>query len=577
MTTVAHPAESYPRPRRNPAWARLLQWGTFLLVGVAILGPFVPLVYASLRDRPLYEAGGRWTLGAYREILADPAFWTAVKNTMVFASLSTLGAVVLGAALAILCTRTDMPGSRSFGTIGLLPIMLPSLGMVLGWLVTWGPGGFGNTLLANVGIPTIEIDTLPGMSFVQATHLMPIAFLTCQAALRRTDSSLEDAARSAGATPLRVMRTITIPLLRPALLNSALLVFTLCIAALGIPLLLGASNSIEFVSSFLYHTWVNATEPDSPIVSAGAMLLVLAATLLLVLRNVLLGSELRFVSVTGRGGKNETLRLGVWRLPLAILVGLFLFLTTFVPILGLGIMSFVTFLTPLLAPWELFTWDNWKALDDPVFIRSIKNSILISLVGALLTVSLVALATLVAHRSRFPLRKPMPFVMLYPRAIPGLVLGIGFFWTYLLVDWPGNWLRATIWGIMVAFCVRAFPFAYVVLYPTMTRIGEELDRASRASGAGWMRTSWSIVLPLMRPAIFAAFILLFVELLAEYDAALFLVKPGTEVIGATMVSQFVQGTLGPVAALAMVQIGLTLLVLVVGSRVFKIGVPGGSH
>jgi iron(III) transport system permease protein len=241
-------------------------------------------------------------------------------------------------------------------------------------------------------------------------------------------------------------------------------------------------------------------------------------------------------------------------------------------------MSVVVVLTPLVAPWHLLTSAHWHTLtSDPVFRNSIENSALIAVVGAVLTTALVALATLVAHRSRFPLRRTLPFVMLYPRATPGIIIGIGFFWTYLLTGALGDWFRGSIWGIMVAFCVRNLPFAYIVMYPTLARIGEELDRAGRAAGAGWWRTSRSIVLPLLRPAIFASFVLLFVEIVNDYDPAVFLVKPGTEVMGATMLSQFIQGTIGPVSALAVVQVAITVVVLTVGAKVFKIGVTGGDH
>jgi iron(III) transport system permease protein len=128
---------------------------------------------------------------------------------------------------------------------------------------------------------------------------------------------------------------------------------------------------------------------------------------------------------------------------------------------------------------------------------------------------------------------------------------------------------------MLAFCVRNLPFAYVVMYPTLARIGEELDRAGRAVGAGWWLTSRKIVLPLLRPAILAALILMFIELLNDYDPALFLVKPSTEVIGTTMLTQFIQGTQGPVAALALVQVGVTVLVLGIAATLLKIRVTGG--
>jgi iron(III) transport system permease protein len=578
MTATSY-EQTFPRPRRSliPEWS--LHWATWLLVVSLIVGPFVPLVYASLRDRPLYEAGGVLTVQPYRDLFGDSAFWNAWSNTLAFAALTTLMAVLGGALVAILVTRTDLAGRKTFGRLILLPILLPSLGMVLGWLVIWGPGGYLTATFSDrLHIPTLAIDTIPGMALVEATRLLPIAFLTCQAALSRADSSLEDAARSAGARPVRVLANITIPMLRPALLNAATLIFTLSIAALGIPLLLGTSNNIVFVSSYLYNTWTNASTPDPGSVSAGAVMMLAVATTLLVLRNRLLGAEARFVSVGGKSGRQALLRLRRWRWPLAGLLSFYLVFTTLVPVLGLALMSFVVVLTPLVPPWELLTSAHWNVLlDDEAFRRSIQNSAIIAVVGAVGTTAFVALATLVAHRSGFQLRRTLPFLMLYPRATPGIIIGIGFFWAYLLTGAFGDYMRGSIWGIMLAFCVRNLPLAYIVMYPTLARIGEELDRAGRAAGAGWWRTSRSIVLPLLKPAIFASFILMFVEIINDYDPAVFLVKPGTEVMGATMLAQFIQGAVGPVSALAMVQVVITVVVLAIGARLFKIGVTGGEH
>jgi iron(III) transport system permease protein len=565
-----------PRPRRQLLPAGALQTAVWVLVVGLIVGPFVPMLYASFRDRPLYEAGGVFTTEAYTQLLSDPAWWHAWVNTLQYAVLSTTMAVVGGAVVAILVSRTDLMLRNVFGRLLLLPILLPPLGVVLGWIVVWGPGGYLTSMFSQrLHVGTLALDTIPGMSLIEASRLLPVAYMTCEAALARADSSLEDAARSAGASPLRVLRKVTIPMLRPALLNSATLIFTLTIASLGIPLLLGTPRNIQFVSTYLYLQWTNATLPDPATVSAGAFLLLLVATGLLLLRNRLLGAEARYVSVAGKAGRNAMLSLRGWRVPLAVMIALYLILSTLIPVLGLAVMSFVVVLTPLVAPWKLATWSNWHMLTTGEFHRAIVNSLEISLVGAVLATALVAIATLVAHRSRFPLRRTMPFLLLYPRATPGIIIGIGFFWTYLLTWGIGSWLRGSIWGIMVAFVVRNLPFAYVVMYPTLARIGEELDRAGRASGAGWWRTSRSIVLPLLRPAIFSAFILMFVEILCDYDPALFLVKPGNEVIGTTMLSQFVQGMVGPVAALAMVQVIVTLVVLGIGSRLFKIGVTGG--
>jgi iron(III) transport system permease protein len=574
---VSTTAYSVPqRNRRILPTAGTLQWLTWVLVVALILGPFVPLLIASIRDRPLYEGGGVFTLHAYGTLLHDAAFWRAALHTLEYAALSTAMAVTAGAAVAILVARTDLPWKRAFGLLVLLPLLLPSLGLVLGWIVVWGQGGYLSSYLQNhLHIGTLDINTIPGMAVIEATRLLPVAYVTCEASLARADSSLEDAARSAGATPFRALRNVTIPMLRPALLNSATLIFTLCIASLGIPLLLGTPHNIQFVSTYLYLQWTNAASPDSPVVSAGAMLLLLTATLLLVLRNQMLGAEARYVSVAGKAGRHALLSLRGWRWPVTALVTLYLLFSTLVPVLGLALMSFVSFLTPLIAPWHLFTWSNWQTLGEGVYLRSIEHSALLAFVGGIATTAVVALATLVAHRSRLPVRRSLPFVMLYPRAIPGLIIGIGFFWAFLETGGPGGWLRQSIWGILLAFCIRNLPFAYVVIYPTLARIGDELDRAGRSVGASWWRTSRSIVLPLLRPALFASFVLMFVEILNDYDPALFLVRPGNEVIGTTMLDTFLQGIVGPVASLAMVQVGVTVIVLGLGALVFKIRVTGG--
>src|SRR3954452_10500104 len=440
MTTTTYEATVPSRRGRSLPTAGALQWLTWVVVAGLILGPFVPLLYASIRDRPLYEAGGAFSLHAYGQLLHDPEFWRGAVPPLEYAALTTTLSVVPGAAVAILVSRTDLPGRRALGRLTLLPPLLPSLGLVLGWIVVWGPGGYLSSFFhTHLHLGTLDINTIPGMAVIEATRLLPVAYMTCEAALARADSSLEDAARSAGAPPLRVLRSVTVPMLRPALLNASTLIFTLAIASLGIPLLLGTPHNIQFVSTYLYLQWTNAASPDSPLVSAGAMLLLAVATLLLLLRNRMLGAEARYVSVAGKAGRTSMLALRAWKWPLAIAVALYLVFSTLVPVLGLALMSFVAFLTPLIAPWHLFTWSNWQVLGTGVYLRSIEHSALLALVGGVATTAVVALATLVAHRSKLPARRSLPFVMLYPRAIPGLIIGIGFFWAYLLTGAPGSW------------------------------------------------------------------------------------------------------------------------------------------
>ena len=163
MTTTAYDTASPVRRSRNLPTAGALQWLTWVVVTGLIVGPFVPLLYASFRDRPLYEAGGILTVEPYRQLFADSKFWHAALNTLEYAGLTTVMAVVAGAAIAILVARTDLPARKSLGRLILLPLLLPSLGVVLGWIVVWGPGGYLTNLFdQRLHIGTLPIDTIPG-------------------------------------------------------------------------------------------------------------------------------------------------------------------------------------------------------------------------------------------------------------------------------------------------------------------------------------------------------------------------------------------------------------------------------
>ncbi len=190
---------------------------------------------------------------------------------------------------------------------------------------------------------------------------------------------------------------------------------------------------------------------------------------------------------------------------------------------------------------------------------------------------MVALGTAVAHRSNFRLRRSLPFMLLFPRAIPGLIIGIGFFWSFLLINPPGGALRNSIWGIMLALSIRSLTLAYFVMSSAFGTVSTSLDDAGRSAGASWWTTMTRITFPILRPALFVAFILLFVSILNDYDPALFLVTPGHQIMGVTMLQAAQQGTNGPVAALAMVQVAITIVAIAVGGRLFATRVQGRRH
>src|SRR5690349_4198863 len=483
------PVAARPRARWLPASAgQALVW---FAVVTLVVGPFFPLVYSSLRSKPIYLPGGTFTFGAYRTLLADPLFARAVRNTVSFAVGTTALAVVGGTALAILCTRTNLPGRKAYRLLLMAPIVIPPLGLIVGWLAIYGQSGYITQVVGkNLHLPVWNLSSIAGMSLLGGVIAIPIVFLTVQASLAGTDSSLEDAARSAGAGPWRVITRVTLPMLRPAIANCTLLIFALCLEILGIPLFLGAPSNIDFYASYLYRSWSSGANPDPAFVSAGAVLLLVVVSGLLLLRARLSGSEQRFIAAGARGGGTyRPLDLGRWRWPASIGLGAYIGITCVIPLLGLVLMSGVKALTTLEAPWHLFTAENWRLVaTDPTLRRSITNSLLIGGGGAA-TVLLVAAATLIAHRSGFGLRRILAPALIYPRAVPGVILGIGFFWTYLMFT-PGALVRNNLWGELIALCVRNLTLAYVVIYPSLARINAELDRKSTRLNSSHVEISY---------------------------------------------------------------------------------------
>jgi iron(III) transport system permease protein len=240
------------------------------------------------------------------------------------------------------------------------------------------------------------------------------------------------------------------------------------------------------------------------------------------------------------------------------------------PIGGLVLSSVVSLLTPLISPFSLLTLDNYRTVfSDPTLSSSITNSLIVAGVGSVSVTALIAVGTLIAHRSSLSVRHSLRFLMLYPRSLPGIILSLAFFWSFLFFVPPGAWIRNNLVGEGIALAVRAFPLAYLVIYPSLVRLPRELDDAARSAGAGWWATSQRVLLPLLRPALLASMAIVFVTILNDYEAAVFLAKPNTELMGVEMLQQYSRGTGGPVAALAVLQLAITAGVLVAGSLAFR--------
>ncbi len=539
----------------------LVQWGIALLALVLVLFPTWPIIYQSFLRQPLYETGQALTLSNYPRVLTNPAIWRVIGNTIIFMVGSTLVGTALGILFAVLLTRTNVPGRTWFAKLITIPYYVSALILAFAWRVMYGPQGFITVAVGQLGLPTWNLYSMGGLIVVAALYFMPLTYLYCSSSLLLADPQLENAARISGARPMRVLLSITIPLIRPAMLYSVLLTLVSGIELLSIPLVLGVPSNIDVLSTFLYRTAIQSGSSDYGMLAVVALMVVVFVTILVRMQNELTKQERRFVSVGGKASRARTLSLGELRWPAAILVGLLVVLTIVVPLVGITLQAFTPFLSPLANPFSLLTLDNFReAFEFGRYRQSIFNSLFLAAVGGLIATFFMALCALVAYRSWFPFRGAVKYLALYPRAFPGTVIGLGFLWALLSVPAIGG-LRNTLWVLVIAYSMRYLPLGFSSVSPSILQISDELDRAARVSGADWLGVMRHIMLPLLRPALIATYLLIFITFLKEYSVALFLNAPGSEVIGTTMIQVSEQGGMGPVAALAVVQLLIIAIVL----------------
>jgi iron(III) transport system permease protein len=539
----------------------LVQWGIALLALVLVLFPTWPIIYQSFLRQPLYETGQALTLSNYPRVLTNPAIWRVIGNTIIFMVGSTLVGTALGILFAVLLTRTNVPGRTLFAKLITIPYYVSALILAFAWRVMYGPQGFITVAVGQLGLPTWNLYSMGGLIVVAALYFMPLTYLYCSSSLLLADPQLENAARISGARPMRVLLSITIPLIRPAMLYSVLLTLVSGIELLSIPLVLGVPSNIDVLSTFLYRTAIQSGSSDYGMLAVVALMVVVFVTVLVRMQNELTKQERRFVSVGGKASRARTLSLGELRWPAAILVGLLVVLTIVVPLVGITLQAFTPFLSPLANPFSLLTLDNFReAFEFSRYRQSIFNSLFLAAIGGLIATFFMALCALVAYRSWFPFRGAVKYLALYPRAFPGTVIGLGFLWALLSVPAVGG-LRNTLWVLVIAYSMRYLPLGFSSVSPSILQISDELDRAARVSGANWLGVMRHIMLPLLRPALIATYLLIFITFLKEYSVALFLNAPGSEVIGTTMIQVSEQGGMGPVAALAVVQLLIIAIVL----------------
>ena len=532
-----------------------------LPVGVLVLGSFLSEAPRALR----FDWAGL-TLGNYQEVVLAERFGAVLAATLGAAFVGTLGASAIGTALAWLAVRTDLPGRRMLDLVAVMPLFVPPLVGAFAWDILASPrSGILNIAARSLGLPVaFNIYTFGGIGFAYAIYYAPYVYLFVAAALRNMDATLEEAAAMSGAGRWVVFRTVTLPLVAPALLASALLVFVLLVELFAIPAVLGEPGGLHFIAVRIWDL-IGFTPPRVNQASAlGVLMLVMTVALVLIQHHV--ASRRSHVTVSGKGQRVRPVALGGWRWALAALGFGYLLLVVVLPYVALAFIALRrnVFFSSLAAIGDVsqLTFEQFGvAFGDAVVMDTLWNSLAVSAGTMAVGAVLYFVVSYVVHRTRLPGRRALDLVTVLPVAIPGIIIGLGYLWSWISI--PVG-LYGTVWIIILAYVSQFAPQATRAIAGSLVQIHPELEESARLSGAGLARTVWTIVLPLARPGVVSACILLFVLSFRELATALFLYTSGTQLFSLAMFDFWQRGSTGLVAVMALVQSGILLVFVVAG-------------
>ncbi len=510
------------------------------------------------------EAGP--TLGHYLGALQDVQLRKALWNTVVLAFWAGVASLALGAPLAWLTARTDLPARGLIRALVLASFVTPPFLGAFAWVMLAGPnaGALNKLWRALTGVDTalVDIFTMPGLIFVVAIYTFPYVYIMIANTLELITSDLEEAAAMLGAGRLSVALTITFPLVAPAVLSGFILAVLQALALFGSPAILALPAGFHTLTTQIWGMF--HYPPHVETAAAISIPLLLATALLLLVQKRLLGRR-GYAAVGGKGGQRRRVPLGPWRYP--ALLGVLTVMACAV-VLPYGILAKAAFsrawAQPLtrdnltLGHWA-FTFFEYSATQSAI-VNTLELGILTACVGAGMT----AVLAYIARRKIIVGHQLVAFLALSPVVIPGVVLAVALFIAYTR---PPLLLYGTLWILFIAYVTKEMPVGYAQSDATFRAIPVELEEASRILGAGRLRVLAEITAPLARSGVIAAWCFIFIGVIRELSASIILFTPSSKVMSVVIFDLKEEGHFGSIAVLGLFMLAMTFGVVLLMQRV----------
>lgn len=500
------------------------------IVAFLVVFQVFPLLYLIYRS---FFTDGHFSLEGFKRIYSYSLNWTCLKNTLITAGLAMVFGVLLAFPLAWLVGRTNLYGKKFFRTLFVTTYMVPPYVGAMAWLRLLNPSvGTLNVLIQNLfGLEKapFNIYSIGGLVWVLTTFYYPYAFITISRAMEKMDPSLEEASRISGASPLKTVFTVTLPLMFPSIIAAALLVFVSAASCYGIPSIIGAPGQIYTVTTRIVdYVYIGSQEGLTDATNLAVFLMAIAL-IILYISNFVVGKR-EYITVSGKSTRPNIVDLGRWRIPVTILVSCFAMIVVVIPFASVVATSFtVNMGKSLFEPGNL-TLKYWHIITSRKSILSSgRNSIIAAVWAASLGMIVCLIMAYLLKRTNAKGRKIPDFLITVGSGTPSVVIALA-----LIMTMSGKFginIYNTMLIMVIAYMIKYMLMGMRTVVSAFSQVSPSLEEAAQISGAKWLRRLKDVVFPLIVPSIVAGWFLIFMPCFYELTMSNLLYSNNTKTLG----------------------------------------------
>lgn len=507
-----------------------IKWLIILaIVSFLVIFEVFPLLYLIFRS---FFSTGKFSFDAFTRVYTYPINWMALKNTLVTASLSMVFGVMIAFPLAWLVGRTNLYGKKFFRTLFVMTYMVPPYVGAMAWLRLLNPSvGTLNVLLQNLfnlSEAPFNIYSVGGLVWVLTSFYYPYAFITISRAMEKMDPSLEEASKISGASPLKTLTTVTLPMMAPSIVAAALLVFVSAASCYGIPSIIGAPGQIHTVTTRIIDFVYIGSQEGLTDATTLAVFLMLIANLVLYFSTFVVGRK-QYITVSGKSTRPNIVELGKWRIPITVLVALFAVVVVLLPFATVAMTSFTVNLGKPLSP-DNFTLKFWERIfTRKAILSSAGNSLAAAAISATAGVVISLVMAYLLQRTNVRGKRIPDFLITVGSGTPSVVIALA-----LIMTMSGNYginIYNTLSIMIIAYMIKYLLMGMRTVVSAMSQIHHSLEEAALSSGASWLRCFKDVIIPLIAPSVVAGWFLIFMPCFYELTMSTLLYSTNTKTIG----------------------------------------------